>query len=320
MPRTWTDYVINNRYTRPLRIGAERRALAFKNVREVANRLYNVAGPVRKAAFYQRSAKIYRDYWGFFKAGDWNISAPPFSLKMPLRNDWAWLDWDLALSAVGHEPEIKDFYVKLLDSRFKPDIFCDIGANYGLHSALFLSAGISSIAFEPNPMCRTYFNILDSLNHFGQMTWHPVALGENPGKARLDFPAAEPWLGRISLLNDSQRAANCTSLDVEVKRLDDMDIPLGKCFAKIDTEGSELGVIRGGKRFFRDRCDLFVFESNPGSDRTSLFSEIAALGFLIEVLPISNIEESLPLSLSEFNCAFESNFLARSLHPACSAG
>ena len=182
MPRTLTDFVVNNRYTRPLRIGAERRALAFKNVREVANRLYNVAGPAHKSALYQRSAKIYRDYRGFFTAGVWNIFAPPFSLKMPLREDWVWLDWDLALSAVGHEPEIKDFYVKLLNSRFKPDIFCDIGANYGIHSALFLSAGIPSMAFEPNPACKAYFNILHSLNRFEHMTWYPVALGENPGK------------------------------------------------------------------------------------------------------------------------------------------
>ena len=98
-----------------------------------------------------------------------------------------------------------------------------------------------------------------------------------------------------------------------MKRLDDMKIPIGKCFAKIDTEGFELAVIRGGKSFFRDRCGLFIFESNPGSDRTSFFAEIAALGFLIEALPVRNIEESLPLSLSEFNCATESNFLARSL-------
>src|SRR5262249_12644910 len=126
MPRTLTDYVVNNRYTRPLRVGVERRVLAIKTLRGVANRLYNVAGSAPKSTFYQRSAKISGDYTGFFAGGIWNIFAPPFSLKMPLREDWAWLDWDLALSTVGHEPEIKDFYVKLLDSRFKPDIFCDI--------------------------------------------------------------------------------------------------------------------------------------------------------------------------------------------------
>src|SRR5262249_16352256 len=151
---------------------------SFTSARQVINHLYNTAGPSGKSAFYRRSAKIFRDHQGYFSSGEWVLNAPPFSLKMPLRKDWAWLDWDLALSALGHEPDIKDFYVKLLTSPFRPSVFCDIGANYGVHTALFLSAGVPSLAFEPNPTCYAYFETLGSLNRFHRVIWHPIALGD----------------------------------------------------------------------------------------------------------------------------------------------
>ena len=290
----------------------ERGALASGRVLSVANCFHNATSDAGRRALYARSAKIFRDHPAAFNWDVWEIDVAPFRLKMPLRGDYAWLDWDMALSAVGHDPEVKDFYAKILSSRFRPDVFCDIGANYGIHTALFLSAGVRAVAFEPNPSCMSYFKLLTELNGFKDVTWEPVALGDANGEATLTFPETETWLGSIRFGSDAAVAPreNIKQLTVPVRRLDDIPIEGKRCFAKLDTEGVEVRVIRGGRTFFRDRCPLFVFESNSPAGRDEIFDEIASLGFAIEGLPVFDIEVSVPLSRGAFIEAKGTNFLA----------
>ena len=222
----------------------------------------------------------------------------------------------MALAVLGHDAEIKDFYVKILHSRFRPNVFYDIGANYGTHTALFLSAGVRSVAFEPNPSCLPYFKLLAELNDFKDATWEPVALGDANGEVTLAFPEMETWLGSIRLDNfdnnaDGSPRENITELTVPIRRLDDHPTLAERCFAKIDAEGSEIRVIRGGRAFFRDRCPFFVFESNHPAGRDEIFDEIASLRFSIEALPIRDIEELAALSRGAFIEAQGTNFLAR---------
>ena len=180
MARSPIDCLVNNRLTRPVRVALERRALASKRVRSLVNRFYNATDDEGRRAFYERSAKIFRNHPAALSLDAWDIDVSPFRLRMPLRGDHAWSERDLALAVLGHDPEVKDFYAKILNSRFRPDVFCDIGANYGVHTALFLSAGVRSIAFEPNPSCVSYFKLLVDLNDFKDTTWEPVVAAETP--------------------------------------------------------------------------------------------------------------------------------------------
>jgi hypothetical protein len=100
-------------------------------------------------------------------------------------------------------------------------------------------------------------------------------------------------------------------IPVSVRRLDDLDIQCERCFVKIDAEGFELNVIRGGRGFLADRCPFFIFESNHGDDRKELFTEISTLGFSIEPLPVCEIDESRSLTVNDFKAATGCNFLAR---------
>jgi len=313
MARSTIDYMINNRLARPLRMAFERKALASKMLRVLANRFYNATDSDGRRALYERSAKIFRKHPANFNSGTWGIDVAPFRLRMPLRGKHAWLDWDLALAALGHDPEIKDFYEKILNSRFRPDVFCDCGANYGVHTALFLSAGVRSVAFEPNPSCLSYFRLLMNLNDFQNATWEQVALGDTNGEATLAFPETETWLGTIELdgSRDVIRMENMVTLTVPIRRLDDIPIQGKRCFAKIDTEGSEVRVIRGGRTFFREQCPLFIFESNRPAGRGEIFEVIASIGFSVEALPIGKIEQPVPLSRNAFVDATGTNFLAR---------
>jgi FkbM family methyltransferase len=278
-----------------------------------ANWYYNFTNDAGRMAIYRRSAKIFRDVPATFDSGYWYVDVPPFCLRMPLRKEHAWLDWDSALAVLGHDLEVKKFYAKLLESRYRPEVFIDIGANYGIHSALFLSAGVEIVAFEPNPRCVDYFERVSELNGFGEAKWEAIALGESNCEGALTFSETDTWLGTIS--QGATRRAGAKDdkivLAVSIRRLDDLTINGDNCFVKIDAEGFELPIIRGAQAFLSDRCRFFVFESNHPGGRTELFQEITSLGFLIEKLPIDNIDHPNTVNENEFIVAQTTNFVAR---------
>ena len=282
-------------------------------LRLLFNRFYNATDKDGRRTLYERSAKIFRNHSAAFSSGTWDIDVAPFRLRMPLRSEHAWLDWDLALAVLGHDPEIKDFYTKILNSRLRPDVFCDCGANYGVHTALFLSAGVRSVAFEPNPSCLSYFRLLSNLNNFENATWEQVALGDTNGEVTLAFPKTETWLGTIELdaSGDGIAMENMATLTVPIRRLDDIPFKGKRCFTKIDTEGSEIRVIRSGRTFFREQCPFFIFESNHPAGRGDIFDEIASIGFSVEALPVGDVEQPAPLSRNTFVDSMGTNFLAR---------
>ena len=314
MARRLVDYVIDNRFTRPARAALERRAFAWPPIRAWVNGRHNRTNAEGRIALYHRSAKIFRGHDGRFKTGVWDIDVPPFRLRMPLRPEQAWLDWDTALSALGHDAEIKDFYASILTSDLRPDLFCDIGANYGVHTFLMRSAGVPALAFEPNPACAEYFHRLEQLNGFDDVRREPIALGDFTGTARLTFPETETWLGTIHMADDLvPPEVSGATIETPVKRLDDLAIEAERCLVKIDAEGSELRVIRGGRRFLADCSAFVVFESNRAEDRAELFDEFTRLGFSIEGLPMPDIQRSQSLARDAFLAAPGVNFVARNL-------
>ena len=338
MGRSIYDHLVNNRFTRPTRIKVERKALEFRAIRFLANRYYNATTNAGRVAIYNRSAKMFRGHSANFGSEDWLIKVPPFCFKLPLRGKDAWLDWDLALSTLGHDPEIKDFYAKLLRSEFRPDLFIDVGANYGLDSALFLSAGISCVAFEPNESCARYIQRIADLNGFRALRVERVALGAEVGEADLIYPQSDTWQGTMNPTLATALTDHRGELVVErvpVRRLDDIviDHERSRCFVKIDVEGLEISVIRGAHNFLRDECDFFVFETLPfghpadhrdqrtkTEERKDLYSEISAIGFSIEALPIGDIHQSAPLDEETFIRSCGTNFLARKMAPSPSRG
>ena len=61
---------------------------------------------------------------------------------------------------------MKKTYAAIVSSSRKPDLFLDVGANYGTHSLLFLAHGIRTWSFEPNARCHPYFIESCGLNAF----------------------------------------------------------------------------------------------------------------------------------------------------------
>jgi len=241
---------------------------------------------------------------------------------MPLRSERMWLDWDNALSIVGHDVEIKRTYDSCLRSAEPPEVFLDIGANYGLHSVLFLAHGVEAITFEPNPSCHENFReICDRNGLTGRI--EGVALGDQPGEVDLAYPERETWLGTIhpGRPGESNGAPDAgAGLHVQrvpLKTLDDYIGELGgqRVLMKVDTEGSEYGVLSGGTETLEKVRPLIIFESfaDADADRRRMYELLEARGYRIASLPWRSELPSLVLDEAGFIASRAENFIATPL-------
>lgn len=210
--------------------------------------------------------------------GLWNIEFVGKTLKLPLVPERMWLDWFLALATLGADDTVKKTYAAIVSSSRKPDLFLDVGANYGTHSLLFLAHGIRTWSFEPNARCCPYFIESCGLNAFNPHL-ERVALGRSRGQAKLYFPEHETWYGTISdFYPDNPKAPDLVEEPVELRTLDDYygDViqSARRILIKIDVEGSELDVLLGAPMTL-GRAPLVLFET---------YYDAAGRGLLFDIL------------------------------------
>ncbi len=190
--------------------------------RTCLNFAYNRLSPARKETFYSLFAKVFREHPRRVAAGEWWVDVDGRWAAMPLDGEDTWLEWDLAVSLLGHEIEVKRTYLDLIRLR-RPKLFFDIGANHGLHSTLFLLHGVPTVSFEPNPRCYPYFRKLADRNNV-VVDLQQVALGATEGWVEISFPERETWLGSTNPAVVQQvvqlHGAQVTKVRVEQTTLD----------------------------------------------------------------------------------------------------
>lgn len=132
----------------------------------------------------------------------------------------------------------------------------DVGANFGPYSATMRRHARLCHAFEPNPdYAWIYRRVL------GDVVLHPVALSDRTGTASFHLPVAggrvQGGWGTLERLPDFA-GERVESFEVELQRLDDLGLdPVG--MIKIDVEGHEMAVLRGGRETLRrDRPAILV--------------------------------------------------------------
>jgi FkbM family methyltransferase len=179
--------------------------------------------------------------------------AIPFVLG-PLRGNW----WQLAsggkvarLLLGTYEQEQSALFQKHIHAG---DQVLDIGAAAGYYTLLaakLVGPAGRVVAFEPDPTNLRYLRAHVLQNGLDQVSVLPIALADSSGTARFGSGTGS-GTGRLT---DEGQA------EVAVRRLD--DLAAEKCFApqrvKIDVEGAEVAVLRGGERLIREhRPTIFL--------------------------------------------------------------
>jgi FkbM family methyltransferase len=151
--------------------------------------------------------------------------------------------------------------------------FVDIGANIGYFAVnvatLLHNSGARVYAFEPNPKIFALLQRNDQINwSIAPIQLHQMALGAEPGTLRLSVPNKQA--SNASLLDRPMRPdVELETYEVEVRRLDDLDIePARVGLMKIDVEGAEALVLRGGQRFIDANPDIdIIMEWDRGAQK-----------------------------------------------------
>lgn len=175
------------------------------------------------------------------------------------------------------EDEIK-FLRRLLQPGQK---VIDVGANYGVYTlsmARTVGPKGSVWAFEPASSTAGLLAEGIAANDFAQIVLERSALSSTCGTARLSLNDNSEWnaLVRSEQPDNASETVSLVTLDECLQRHGWQDI----AFIKIDAEGEEANILRGGVRFFAELSPLVQYEIKEGADlHLELVRDFAALGY-----------------------------------------
>jgi FkbM family methyltransferase len=160
----------------------------------------------------------------------------------------------------------------------------DIGANIGVYSLYASELRINVTAFEP---CRDNFERLlkNRLANDLDFSAHPFAFGDTPGKSAFKIPVRGVGMsgGQVGEARDElgRPFEPVESYDVTVRTIDDTAKEIGvPNYIKIDVDGHELAIIRGGVNTLQNPALRSVLvEANGKKDADEIERVMAASGF-----------------------------------------
>ncbi|HWT53024.1 MAG TPA: FkbM family methyltransferase, partial [Caulobacter sp.] len=165
---------------------------------------------------------------------------------------------------------------------YAPRTVLDIGANVGDFSRDFLQVFPDCVPtlVEPNPFCEEALAGLPFERHM-------VAASDAPGEAELFL--SKDWLQTTgaSLYRENSHYFTdelTVRRTVPKVRIDDLLAGRRFDFVKIDTQGSELDVLRGGETVLRQAdyilLEISIVEFNAGAPPAErIFAQLASMGF-----------------------------------------
>jgi FkbM family methyltransferase len=244
-------------------------------------------------------------------AGRWTVDVAGRHLVLPLSRDFADA-WAAAIGFHGYDPEVHALYERLINGPRPPRVVFDVGANYGLHALRFLVHGARVLSFEPNPECHPWLRAWCAANGVA-CELERAAVGERAGRTVLAFPEGRTYLGTTNpAVRARWRGAVVRTFIVAEVALDQIVAARGLVpdFVKIDTEGSEVAVLRGAVDLLRTAQPMLLFEAWPEPEtRRALWEILDKHGYAIAAVA----ETGPPLTRAAFVDARETNFLAEVL-------
>jgi FkbM family methyltransferase len=149
----------------------------------------------------------------------------------------------------------------LLGFSARSRIFLDVGANAGFYTIAVATSNASILvhAFEPNPLVSKYFLRNLELNGLtdSRISLHEIGLSDREFDGELFVPQFT-GTGGGSLKNLHPEEGDPTLFSIALTRLDALGLE-GTDLIKIDVEGAELSVLRGGlETIKRGRPTIFI--------------------------------------------------------------
>lgn len=203
--------------------------------------------------------------------------------------------------------------IAFMSGYIKPgSLVLDIGANAGFFARGFARAAGPDgvvIAFEPQSVPRSILTVASFFKPNRNIIILPFALGETAGTARLTIPFKSGGNVGINLAHGgdpSDLAARFETRSelVAAARLDDVMAAFDfgpVSLIKVDVEGAELSVLKGGEALIRrDRpviiCEVDRHGARFGATPEDLAAWLAALGYRPHALETGELIESSPLA------------------------
>ena len=147
------------------------------------------------------------------------------------------------------------------------DICWDIGANIGFYSFLFGSIAKNGQVISFEPVSHTFNDLKKAkeLNNYHNVELKNLALGSEVKKKKIFFDNNELSMGTASFLGSNSFENSET---VRIDMIDNiyklLKIP---DFIKIDVEGVQVEVIKGGGNFFEKYSPLIMIEIDKDTER-----------------------------------------------------
>jgi len=191
------------------------------------------------------------------------------------------------------------------------DLIVEVGANVGTETVAFSDIVGSNgrvVAFEPLP---AHLGTLDSVVRglrYANVSLMPFAVSDRAGCEAFAAPPASMSQGIGHLLGPDERRTGATSyydrpvdmtvIDVESRTLDGFADQLhGMQLLVVDAEGSEVSILRGGRRVLGAERPALVLEASQTHQRRAglgievLYDELTGLGYRAYAIKKLSLEE-----------------------------
>ncbi len=174
-------------------------------------------------------------------------------------------------------------YTSVLETIQNANTILDIGANIGTTSLYFasLNANAKIISFEPHPdtFKRAEENI--KLNSFRNIELLNIGLGEQKAELKLyEVNENNPGMNRI-LAEETNLPYKIIQVDLLDKIMEEKNTPPVD-FIKIDVEGFEYSVLKGGANTLKNKPVLFIeLDDNNLRENNSTAEELIKMLYAI---------------------------------------
>lgn len=209
---------------------------------------------------------------------------------------------------------------KIIKENLDSDSNCiDIGCHKGEILEILLNQAYEGTHFAFEPLPKFYSELVKLFKN--RATIYPYALADKNGETEFHFVKNAPAYSGIEKRKYAIQDPDIEKLKVTLKKLDDV-IPenIKIDFIKIDVEGGEFDVLKGGEKLLRKNKPLLIFEFGKGASDFYNVKPKELYEFLVDlkysIYTLDNfVNHKASFNLEDFEKAYEKNkeyyFVAR---------